>query len=140
MRLFELAIHSWDIRLATDPLPRLHPQSVPRLVRFIEYSVGRLMVVDPAPPPPIRFRVAMTTTPWIVTDIIAENGEVRAETATSVKPEVVFGCTSEDFVLLMAGRLPYHEAAASGRLTVQGDDSLSADFGRWLQGMLRPRD
>lgn len=138
LRLFELALHAWDIRWAAEPRPRLHPQSQPQLVRFSGGAAERLMKVDPAPSSPARFRFAMTTTPWIGIDLVVDDKRIRTETEPSLSADVTFGCTSEDFILLMAGRLSYEDGVASGRLTAQGDATLAENFGGWLQGLLPP--
>jgi len=48
---------------------------------------------------------------------------------------VTFRCDTETFLLLLNGRLAPSPAIAAGRLAVEGDSGLAADFGQWFKGI-----
>ncbi len=61
--------------------------------------------------------------------------KVRLEDAGKGDPDVTFRCDTETFLLLINGRLAPPPAIADGRLAVEGDSGMAADFGQWFKGI-----
>ena len=64
-------------------------------------------------------------------DIVA-GGCVKAvmEPAGGQRPDTIFGCETQTFVLLVYGRIAMEDALAGGQVTASGDTELAARFGR----------
>ena len=63
-------------------------------------------------------------------DLIVEAGKTRLEPAGNVPAEVTLHCDQATFALM---RLTLAPAVASGRLRVEGDETLAAVLDQWLQ-------
>ena len=55
--------------------------------------------------------------------------------ATTDKADVTFHCDIGTFVFIAYGRLTIDAAAATDRLTIEGDNRLALEFQRWFPRM-----
>lgn len=68
------------------------------------------------------------------TDLVVADGTIRLMAAGHISAHATFAGDTETFLLLMWGRLAFDTAIAEGRLSITGNQSLAADFGRWYKG------
>jgi len=52
------------------------------------------------------------------------------ESASDKRPDAIFGCDTQTFVLLVYGRLSMEQLLADGLVVASGDTRLSGQFGR----------
>ncbi|MFQ5691526.1 MAG: maleylpyruvate isomerase family mycothiol-dependent enzyme [Nitrospinota bacterium] len=118
MRLFELALHDWDIRAAGDPGAALRNNLLTPLLRAFPLMQVRFLNLRPAAKAPegkIRF-CPNEAAPWA---IAVQHG--RAEVAEDPESETEVAGEGEAFILHTTGRLGWREAERQGRLTLSGD-------------------
>ena len=131
LRLTELIVHEWDIRSRLEEATVMSAESLPSIMEmFPVFVVGRLF--DPGANMPVsaRFRFELTGTVAGSHDIIAGGGQkAMMESASDKRPDAIFGCDTQTFVLLVYGRLSMEQLLADGLVVASGDTSLSAQFG-----------
>ena len=121
-RLFELSLHSWDLRVALDPTARLLPTSVAPLWTILEPNLSRRANADAKTAlagavygvevyGPVNQRFA----------IAVRNGAVEKLDAPPSVPAASLRLPAEAFERLFTGRLPLEQAAADGDAIVTGD-------------------
>ena len=133
LRLTELIVHEWDIRSSLEPAAVLSPDSLPAIMEmFPVFVVGRLFDPGANMPASARFRFELTGAVAGSYDIVAGGGEKASmEPASEKRPDAIFSCDTQTFVLLVYGRITMEQAQADGQITVSGDDGgLAAGFGR----------
>ena len=63
-------------------------------------------------------------------DIVAGGGQKAImESASDKRPDAIFGCDTQTFVLLVYGRIKLADAMAASQIVVSGDTSITANFG-----------
>lgn len=118
MRLFELALHDWDVRAVEDAGASLRETLLTPLLRALPFMQVRFLNLRPAAKPPdgsFRFH-PNESAPWAISirrglADLAETAEAEAE----VKGE------GDAFILHTTGRLAWREAEKQGRLSITGD-------------------
>ena len=132
LRLTELIVHEWDIRSRLEEATVMSAESLPSIMEmFPVFVVGRLF--DPGANMPVsaRFRFELTGTVAGSHDISAGGGQkAMMESASDKRPDAIFGCDTQTFVLLVYGRLSMEQLLADGLVVASGDTSLSGQFGR----------
>ena len=86
-------------------------------------------------PAPVRYRFDVSKPVPISVEIAMAGDQFRLEDAGEGRADVTFRCDTETFLLLLNGRLAPSPAIAAGRLAVEGDSGLAADFGQWFKGI-----
>ena len=66
-------------------------------------------------------------------DLIVEGGKARMEPSENALADVTLRCDRATFALMMYKRLTLDPAVSQGRLTVEGDQALTAALDQWLQ-------
>ncbi len=121
-RLFELSLHSWDLRVALDPTARLLPDSVPPLWTIGTENVNRRANADA--------KTAMNGMVWGVAvhgpvehqfALVVRDGAVQLADAPPSPPVAGLRLPAEAFIRLYTGRLPLEPAAAAGDVAIAGD-------------------
>jgi predicted lipid carrier protein YhbT len=84
---------------------------------------------------PVRYRFEVTERVSIRADIVVEGDKARLEDSGKGSANVTFRCDTETFVLLMYGCLAPAPTITGGRLVVEGDGELAAQFGQWFKGI-----
>jgi uncharacterized protein (TIGR03083 family) len=124
MRLVELDVHEWDINYGHDSTVRVVPQGVEGLIIFVPSFAARLFNRREKKPFEARYHFRSTDPDreWTV----GVSGE-RAEASPVVSGDydAVITADGEAHLLLPYGRLDRAEAAASGRLRVEGDQAAA---------------
>ncbi|MBI2880602.1 MAG: maleylpyruvate isomerase family mycothiol-dependent enzyme [Candidatus Tectomicrobia bacterium] len=125
MRLFELALHDWDIRAVRDPGAALRDNLLTPLLRAFPFMQVRFLNLRPAAKPPegtFRFRPDEAA-PW---SIAVRRG--LAERAEEKDPEAEVAGEGGAFILHTTGRLDWREAERRGRLSIAGDRRKTEQF------------
>ena len=140
LRLKELALNEWDIRSALEPEAGLFQECLPSIMILLANSLatGSLSwAIWPGPSltAPVHYRFDVTTPFPISVEIAVAGDQVRLEDAGQGNPDVTFRCHTETFLLLINGRLAPSPAIANGRLAVEGDSGVAANFGQWFKGI-----
>ena len=140
LRLKELALHEWDIRSALEPDAGLSQECLPSIMILLANSIasGSLPWAfwpGPSLTAPVRYRFDVSKPVPISVEIAMSGDKVRLEDAGKGDPDVTFRCDTETFLLLINGRLAPSPAIADGRLAVEGDSGMAADFGQWFKGI-----
>ena len=135
LRMFELALHSWDIRSSLQTDARLTHESLPMSMDILTQVSEHF--VQPAASQAIsgRYRFHLTEAGLGDYAIVAEDGPTRLEPAVPEPSDFVFQCSARDFVLLMTHRLPLESAISDRRLIIEGGRELPPGFGDWFQGI-----
>jgi uncharacterized protein (TIGR03083 family) len=135
LRLFELALHGWDIRSRLEPDAHLSAESIPVVLGLV---LGPLTnwIFRPGPrlPAPIRYRFALTGAGARNTDIVVAGDAASVEPAGTATANVTCRCDTETFALIMVGRLPLSDAMAQGRLMAEGEVERVDAFAQWFGG------
>jgi hypothetical protein len=134
LRLMELYVHGWDMRSRLEPPAHLPPESWPVLLDLLPHFLSYMVVPASQEAEERRYRFAVTEGVADARDVVMEGGTLRLEAASQRRAQVTVACDTETFLLLMWGRLVWETAIADGRVSLQGDHCLAADFGRWYRG------
>ena len=131
LRITELIVHEWDIRSSLEAAPEMSAESLPAIIdMFPVFVVGRLFDPGAKMAAAARFRFELTGSVPGSYDIVAGGGQMAImESASDKRPDAIFGCDTQTFVLLVYGRISLEQAMADGLLVVSGDTSLTANFG-----------
>ncbi|PKB82596.1 MAG: hypothetical protein BZY88_03950 [SAR202 cluster bacterium Io17-Chloro-G9] len=140
LRFKELALHQWDIQSRLEPEAHLSPDSLPSMIILLSNALASGSVPWAFWPSPglastVRYRFEVAEPVPIKADIAVEGDKARLEDSTEGYADVTFRCDTETFVLLMYGRLAPEPAVADGRLAVEGDADLAAQFSQWFKGI-----
>ena len=122
----EVGIHGWDMRSRLEPDYQIAPGLLDALEVEAEGWVLSRFRTAPPLAQPVRYR--FDTGPG--RDMVAEGGTLRIESPGSGPADVTFRCDPETYVLLAYGRLSPEEMLKAGRLSVEGDEALAAEFWR----------
>lgn len=132
LRITEVVVHEWDIRSMLEPGAQISPQGLPAVIDLIpEFVVGRLFQPGSGTSDTVgtvRYRWELTGAAPGNHDILVAAGQARMEPAGDAAPNVTFGCDASDFALLAYGRINFEQAVSDGRISVQGDRDLAAQF------------
>ena len=131
LRITELIVHEWDIRSRLELAPVMSAESLPSIIEmFPVFVVGRLFDPGVKLAKSARFRFELTGSVPGSHDIVAGGGEkAYMESASDKRPDAIFSCNTQTFVLLVYGRYNLEKAMADGLISVSGDTSLTAHFG-----------
>jgi len=118
MRLYELALHDWDVHAAEEPAAPLRGDLLPALARFLPSLQWHFLVNIPASPPPegaVRFECPGQEG-W---GFRTEGGAIlRADAAP---PSALIRGEAEALILMSTGRLKWRDALSAGRVSLGGD-------------------
>ena len=140
LRFKELAMHDWDIRSRLEADAHLLPDSLPSIILLISKSVASGSLPWAFWPGPglastVRYRFEVAEPVPIKVGIAVEGDKAHLEDSAAGSADVTFRCDTETFALLMYGRLAPEPVVADGRLAVEGDADLAAQFSQWFKGI-----
>ena len=140
LRFKELGLHDWDIRSSLESDARLSQDSLPSMVLLITNSLASGSVRWAFWPGPtlsqlVRYRFEVAEPVPIKVDIALEGDKFGLEDSGDGPANVTFRCDTETFALLIYGRLTPAAAISGGRLAVEGDGELAAQFNQWFKGI-----
>jgi uncharacterized protein (TIGR03083 family) len=135
LRMFELALHGWDIRSRLEPEAHLSDESLPVLMGLIPKLIGWSFWSGSRLPSLIRYRFHLTGPGASNSDIVVKGDTVRMGPAGADTANVTFRCNTETFVLIMLGRLTLPDALAQNRLVAAGEAERVDAFAQWFRGV-----
>ncbi len=124
MRLVELVVHEWDMNYGRDPASRVVPQGVEGLIIFVPTLAARLFSRREKKPFEARYHF-LSTDPDREWTVEVSGEEAEASPGVSGDYDARITADGEAHLLLPYGRLDPEEAAASGRLQVEGDQAAA---------------
>ncbi len=134
--IFELAIHSWDIRSALEPFAPLAPDTLAAMLDFFSACPHWFFLPGARLSTPLRYRFVFPGArgrPW---DIVVEGDQAQIGPAAEASPvDATFACERETFSLLICGRLGFDAALGDQRLIPTGDPAVVQTFTKWFQGV-----
>ena len=134
--VFELAIHSWDIRSALEPSAHLSPEARAAILNFFSECPHWFFLPDARLPIPLRYRFAFTGALSSQWDIVVEGDTAHMAPAAEATPaNTTFSCARETFALMMCGRIGFDAAMGDKRLIPTGDTAVVQAFKKWFQGV-----
>ena len=134
--IFELAIHSWDIRSALEPSAPLSPDMLAAMLDFFSACPHWFFFPDARLSTPIRYRFAFTGALSGQWDIVVEGDQAHMGPAADATPaNATFSCERETFALLMWGRIGFDAALGDKRIIPTGDMAVAQAFKQWFQGV-----
>lgn len=140
LRMFELALHGWDMVSRLEREATLSAECRPMLLNLVASSGLNVvqLAVGNASPSRYRFRLSGDTSGDY--DIVVAGGGASLEPAGSEPPDGVLRCDTADFLLLVTGRLELASAISAERLVIEQGNALPLIFGDWFKGVWRPRE
>ena len=134
--VFELAIHSWDIRSALEPSAHLSPDALAAILNFFSECPHWFFIPDARLPTPLRYRFAFTGALSSQWDIVVEGDQAHMAPAADATPaNATFSCERETFALMMCGRIGFDTAMGDKRVIPTGDMAVVQAFKKWFQGV-----
>jgi hypothetical protein len=131
--VFELTIHSWDIRSALEPSAPLAPHALATLLDFFSECPHWFFLPAARLSTPLRYRFAFTGAYSGQWDIVVEGDQAHIGPAADATPtHATFACEVETFVLMMCGRLSFDAALGDHRLIPTGDMATVQAFKQWF--------
>ena len=138
LRMFELALHGWDIRSRVEQSAHLSPETFPTLIEVIGAFCEQLLLPDVKVTPSERYRFILSGQAPETIDITVDGKTSVMKSAEQSPADVTFRCDTEIFVLLMTGRLGFDSVIDDGRLVFEGRQEPPKGFGAWFRGSFRP--
>ena len=141
LRMFELALHGWDVASRLEPDAGLSADCCPMLLELVS-SAGRGMVVQIAVgnASDARYRFKLGDIALGDYDLVVGEGGARIEAAGEEPADGVVRCSAADFLLLVTGRIQPGSALGAGRLAAEEGNVLPLVFGDWFKGVWRPKN
>ena len=134
--IFELAIHSWDIRSALELFAPLSPDALAAMLDFFAACPHWFFLPGARLSTPIRYRFVFPgalSGPW---DIVVEGDQAQIGPAADAFPvDATFACERETFALMICGRMGFDAALGDKRLIPTGDLAVVQTFTQWFQGV-----
>ena len=140
LRMFELALHGWDMVSRLEPEAALSAECQPMLLHLVSSPCLRVIQLTPGDSPAGRYRFSLGGLPPSNYDIVVAGDGVVLEAAGEHPASGVLRCDTADFLLLVTGRLKVASAIRTGRLDVEQGNMLPLIFGDWFKGVWRPKD
>ena len=129
LRIAELAIHEWDIRSKVEESAHLSADCLPAILDLIrEFIVGRLFQPGSGLSKTVCYRFELSGAVLGTYDILVDEGKARMEPAGNSDAEVILRCDAETFALLAYERITLDAGILDGRISVEGDRELAANF------------
>ena len=135
LRIFELALHGWDIRSPIEGSAALSMETLPSLVEMAWEILRWMFRPGERLTMPVRYYFDVSGAVPVQRHIVVEGDKAWIEAPPKTPgPNVTFRCYTETYALLVFGRISVESAATEGRLEIQGDSSLASKFSWWFQG------
>jgi uncharacterized protein (TIGR03083 family) len=133
--VFELAMHSLDIRSPLEPSVQLSPDALAAILDFFSECPHWFLIPAARLSTPLRYRFAFTGALNRQWDIVVEGDTAHMGPAADAPPHATFSCEVETFVLMMCGRIGFDAALGDKQLIPTGDVVAVQAFKKWFQGV-----
>jgi uncharacterized protein (TIGR03083 family) len=135
LRLQELTIHGWDMRVAFDATATLSERSLPVVLGLAQRWLTNTFQPTPDLTTPIRYRFDVSGPAPVQQDVLVSQDRFQREPTTTDRADVIFRCRTGDYILFVYGRLPLDRAVDSGRLVLEGNREQAAMFNTLFRGV-----
>ena len=135
LRLQELTIHGWDMRVAFDEAATLSESPLPVLVGIAQRWLSNTFRPDPRLTTPLRYRFDIHGPAPVRQDVLVGQDGMQIMPMTAASPDVTFRGSTGNYLLLVYGRLPLERAEATGRLKIEGSREQADLFPILFQGV-----
>jgi hypothetical protein len=85
-------------------------------------------------PTPVRYRFDVPGPVAVHEDLLVTGDSYQVGQSNQEPADVVFSCSTGNYVLLMFGRLEVESAVAAGRLSIEGSPDQAKNFNLWFKG------
>jgi uncharacterized protein (TIGR03083 family) len=135
IRLQELAIHGWDIRVAFDAAATVSERPVPVLLGLAQRWLSNTFHPALSLSAPVRYRFDVSSPAPVRQDVLVSQDRFQIEPVANSGADVTFRCHTGDYILLVYGRLPLDRAVDTGRLEIEGNRAQASLFNTLFQGV-----
>ena len=137
MRLSELSLHSWDVRVVDDLTAKVSKDSLPLLVPGLTQMLPALVHQDTAQQlQTISYQFELTGATKEHIGLKIENGQTQIERGFLDTPDVVLHLDTESFLRMAWGRLKNLDwMVKNGWIKVEGDNEAALKLKQLFQGM-----
>jgi hypothetical protein len=135
LRLQELVIHGWDMRIAFDAAAVLSERPLPVLVGLAQRWLSNTFHSVPQLVAPIQYRFDVSGPASLRQDVRVSQDSFYLGPAADSSADVTFRCHTGNYILLVYGRLPLERAVATGRLEIEGNREQAFLFPALFQGV-----
>jgi uncharacterized protein (TIGR03083 family) len=135
IRLQELIIHGWDMRVAFDAAATVSERPLPVLLGLAQRWLSNTFRPAPSLTAPVRYRFDVASPILVRQDVLVSQDSFQVEPVTDSGADVTFCCHTGDYILLVYGRLPLDRAVDTGRLEIAGNREQALLFNTLFQGV-----
>ena len=135
LRIQEMVIHDRDIRSSFDPDFGLDPEGVVALVPVVPTWLRMSFRPGPRQSRPANYRFQVTGSSPSTMELTCWGDDFDFNSKLPSEPGVTVTCDGEAYLLYGYGRLTARDGIASGRLAVEGNESLLSNFEQWFKGL-----
>jgi hypothetical protein len=128
IRLQELVIHGWDMRIAFDEAAVLSEKPLPVLVGMAQRWLSNTFHAVPRLAAPVRYRFDVSGPAPLQQDVLVSQDSFQLVPMADISADVTFRCHTGNYILLVYGRLPLDRAVATGRLEIAGNREQASLF------------
>ena len=130
----ELVLHGWDIRWGLDSAAELSDECLPAMVGLVPRWIRNAYAPGLDLPTPVRYRFDVSSPVAVHEDLLVTGDSYQVGQSNPEPADVVFSCSTGNYVLLMFGRLEVESAVAAGRLSIEGSPDQAKNFNVWFKG------
>jgi len=135
IRLQELTIHGWDIRVAFDTAATLSERPLPALLGVAQRWLANTFRPLPDLAESIRYRFDVSGPAPLQQDVLVSQDSFHREPVVGTDADVTFRCNTGNYLLLVYGRLTLDRAVDTGRLQIEGNREQASLFTTLFQGV-----
>lgn len=132
LRVLELAVHAWDIKYPFDREARLNQKAVPFLLealrRWLRMGFRKGEPLDP----PVRYCFSLSDSESRGYDVVVAGDDFSLTPCEGKEADVTFHCDTNTYILFGMGRMPLSRSVRRGRIKLEGDEKLAAQFAEWF--------
>jgi uncharacterized protein (TIGR03083 family) len=132
--MFEAVLHNWDGRARRDPAATIPETWARELVASGDWFAPMLANKDAAEEAAGRYLLDVGNGVGPIT-VVASEGGVTFERGRVESPDLTANLTPDQYVRLLAGRLPLDKAIDIGEVTVDGDAAQALGLNRIFAGV-----
>jgi hypothetical protein len=135
IRLQELVIHGWDMRMAFDAAATLSERPLPVLVGLAQRWLSNTFRPVAQLAASVRYRFDVSGSAPLRQDVLVSQESFHLVPAADSGADVTFRCNTGDYILLVYGRLPLDRAVDTGRMEIVGNREQAFLFPTLFQGV-----
>ena len=140
LRMFELALHGWDVVSRPEGGAGLSAECRPMLLSLVASSGLNVVQLAVGNASPSRYRFRLSGIAAGDYDLVLAGGSALMEAAGEEPTTAVLRCDTADFLLLVTGRLNLASAISTEKLVTEQGNALPLMFGDWFKGVWRPKE